>query len=286
MTFFHNIKYLFLSVLIAGIFGCANNPQYIPKKITTHQNSNLALIENLSTFRNSKIDGVVVSSDAVFILPGKHLITYETYGENKLWKQLVETMEEKGFSLSKNRDLFFRRGTGGIVMTADPIGVSRFGWNMNTREVFVEAGEEYWFSELSESMFSPTSPPILHSARYGNTRLLKKMILKGRSINERDGNGDTALHLSASYGHFNAVKLLINSGADVNTPASYTGATPLDQAVYGYKNYSSFKGRFSGSKQDYIDIIKYLISLGGKTKDMSVYSPEGFFSAEEEPDNK
>lgn len=50
------------------------------------------------------------------------------------------------------------------------------------------------------------------------------------SVHQNDGNGCTALRTAAIFGEYDAAKLLIDAGADVNMK-DIVGKTPLDYAI-------------------------------------------------------
>jgi ankyrin repeat protein len=56
--------------------------------------------------------------------------------------------------------------------------------------------------------------------------------LVGVDVNEKDGQGATALHIAAGYGYLALGKMLIAKGADVNAKAK-DGSTPIQMAVQG-----------------------------------------------------
>jgi ankyrin repeat protein len=60
--------------------------------------------------------------------------------------------------------------------------------------------------------------------------MARLLIAKGATVNRRDGEGQTALHLAANCGHADVVRILINARAAVNA-TDYSGKTPLDEAV-------------------------------------------------------
>ena len=58
----------------------------------------------------------------------------------------------------------------------------------------------------------------------------------GANLNEKDGEGWTALHLSSYSGIIEIFKLLINKGADINAQG-VDGETPLNSADNEKKNF-------------------------------------------------
>lgn len=79
--------------------------------------------------------------------------------------------------------------------------------------------------------------------------------------------GDTALHLAARSGHKDFVKLLLDSGANVNSVSSTgSGVTPLHEAAYN----------------GHLDVVELLIERGATVdaKDRHNYTPLMFASAQ------
>ena len=73
--------------------------------------------------------------------------------------------------------------------------------------------------------------PIHLASKTGNTSLIQKMIDRSpESIHQTSANEVAPLHIAAAFGHFNAVKLLVDNGAEVNAVDKYFH-TPLHRAV-------------------------------------------------------
>ena len=68
------------------------------------------------------------------------------------------------------------------------------------------------------------------AATDGNLRRMQLLNLAGVSVNSRDGRGAPLL-LAASEGRLNAVRYLLDQGADLNALDS-TGNTALTEAIY------------------------------------------------------
>jgi ankyrin repeat protein len=83
--------------------------------------------------------------------------------------------------------------------------------------------------------------------------MLEKLINAGASVNERGGNGETPLMLTARTGNLEALNLLLKHGADVNAKESLRGTTALMWAV----------------EQKHKDAVKLLIENGA---DVSIAS--------------
>ena len=64
----------------------------------------------------------------------------------------------------------------------------------------------------------------------GDRDAIRLLLAQGADINEKDANGDTALHLAVSRDYRVVVKHLVNAGADVNA-VNGAGVTPLAIAL-------------------------------------------------------
>ena len=71
-------------------------------------------------------------------------------------------------------------------------------------------------------------------AALGDDENVQELLFKGVNVNEKDfeWEGKTALHWSATNGHYYTSQLLINAGASVNSRMN-NGWTPLHCAVEG-----------------------------------------------------
>lgn len=74
---------------------------------------------------------------------------------------------------------------------------------------------------------------VHEAAKRGYTEQIQEALEnnKDQSINSRDSLGNTPLHWACSGGHFDAAKLLVQLGADVNVVNQY-GDTPLHKAAW------------------------------------------------------
>lgn len=97
------------------------------------------------------------------------------------------------------------------------------------------------------------------AAATGHARRLKTILGQSRArVNTPNSEGFTPLGLAAFFGHLEAVKVLLESGADVNLRApSRFANTALDAAVAG----------------DHADVVRALLAAGG---DPNVRSEAGF----------
>lgn len=71
--------------------------------------------------------------------------------------------------------------------------------------------------------------PLLLAAGEGRLNAVRYLLDEGADVNLRGGYGNTALTEAAYYGHVTVIKELLTRGADVN--ARSTDGTPLDIAI-------------------------------------------------------
>ena len=74
---------------------------------------------------------------------------------------------------------------------------------------------------------------VLHKAVYysGSITLIDALIFQGANVNAQDKGAWTPLHLASKNGHLNAIKTLLEKGADLNTKDLKHGWTPLHIAI-------------------------------------------------------
>lgn len=132
--------------IVMFLGGCASGPQFLPKQLENRPLSELAELNINGRTKDVYIDGEKVRGIIVYLMPGQHSIKYKTYGETETWKGLVKSMEAKGFTLSRNGE--FVKTQGGYTTSANPLGVSRYGWNTESKEVSLEGGRKYFLTNL------------------------------------------------------------------------------------------------------------------------------------------
>lgn len=71
--------------------------------------------------------------------------------------------------------------------------------------------------------------PLTSAAERGDTNAVKKLLDDGADINQMVGNGGTALAWAAAMGHTDIVKLLLDKGANVNFHKPLIGAAARGQ---------------------------------------------------------
>ncbi len=73
---------------------------------------------------------------------------------------------------------------------------------------------------------------LIEAARLGIVEELKVILHRHPGlVRERDETGATALHYAAFGGHRDAVRLLVEAGADINATDAQFGATPAGWAI-------------------------------------------------------
>ena len=80
---------------------------------------------------------------------------------------------------------------------------------------------------------------------------------KAASVHYKNGWGDTPLHIVSNWGDCEAIKILIEAGADINAPGE-TGFTPLHCAT----------------EQNHTEAVALLLSLGAEVvQDANGHTP-------------
>lgn len=144
---YFSMNQLILFCITVVIVGCASVPQFIPEQVESRPVNELAEVNIYSGIRDVEVDGEKVRSTKVYLTPGVHSMKYKVYGETELWKNMVKSMEKEGFTLSGDGNTFVKN-EGGLTTSARPMGVSRYGWNIISKDVSFEVGRKYWFSNL------------------------------------------------------------------------------------------------------------------------------------------
>lgn len=106
----------------------------------------------------------------------------------------------------------------------------------------VEDGEENPHNQVAEFLLdkqvAPDLPaglmrntPLFLAAKNGNIPLLKMLKAKGADLGAANRNGDAPIHGAVSGNQQSAVKVLIDLGADVDTPNTRNGDRPAHKAA-------------------------------------------------------
>src|SRR6266700_874679 len=84
---------------------------------------------------------------------------------------------------------------------------------------------------------------LIEAARLGIVDDLKTILRRNPElVRERDESGATALHYAAFEGHRDAVRLMVEAGADVNATDAQFGATPAGWAIEYLREMGGFLG--------------------------------------------
>jgi ankyrin repeat protein len=70
--------------------------------------------------------------------------------------------------------------------------------------------------------------PIHHAARNGDTEIVRLLIDSGADVNVANERGHTVLHCAGGHGHLDAVHLLLANGADASVKFTHDGKTLLE----------------------------------------------------------
>ncbi len=106
------------------------------------------------------------------------------------------------------------------------------------------------------SELRPEHHLMLHRpAESGNAAVLETMLACGFQTEAKDKDNVTPLHRAAMAGHVDAVRVLLNHGADVNAQDGMFSASPLVWAVEGRSN-SKHRGA------DHVGVARLLIAAG------------------------
>ena len=106
------------------------------------------------------------------------------------------------------------------------------------------------------SELRPEHHLMLHRpAESGNAAVLETMLACGFDPNAKDKDNVTPLHRAAMGGHVDAVRVLLNHGADVNALDGMFSASPLVWAVEG-RSHAKHPGA------DHVGVARLLIAAG------------------------
>lgn len=101
---------------------------------------------------------------------------------------------------------------------------------------------------------------LLDAAESGKIAKIKSALAKGANIHYRNYlNHNTALHIAARKGNLEAVRYLIDKGADINAQ-SISGNTSLSYAI----------------ENEHVEMIKYLLRKGANVDSMPFHAAREF----------
>lgn len=134
-------------------------------------------------------------------------------------------------------------------------------------------------SEIDANEFTKEFMPLFWASNAGNNNVIKALIKKGADIDYVSAGEGNALVAAAKNNHADSVRLLIESGAAVDIETFLYKSTPLLIASYWgsvdavkvlvengadihHKNSSGNTALHKACEKDQFDVIKYLISQG------------------------
>ena len=88
-----------------------------------------------------------------------------------------------------------------------------------------------FFLSWNLSVAGPQTEDLWVASRRGDLHQVKRLLKAGVDVNAKTSYGVTALGFAADGGHLEVVKLLLESGADMQTQDSFYSATPLTRAL-------------------------------------------------------
>lgn len=153
----------------------------------------------------------------------------------------------------------------------------------NNLKEFSLAIEKVKNLDESISMFSNISMITL-AAKFNHEQIMKTLILRGADLEVKDDTGATPLMHAISNANFDCVKLLVESGADIDNPDVY-GMTPFGLAkAKNYNAISTFLKEHKESKItpklipfhlriDYFSMIRIKIQMLEQLKLVRVKEP-------------
>ena len=140
---------------------------------------------------------------------------------------------------------------------------------------------------------------LIQAIRTDNLALLKSRLTKGADVNARDSRGDTLLMLAAAYGTPEAVKLLLDAGADVKAKNQFDATALIFGANHPQKarmlvekgadvNARSKQGRtplmIAATCDGCVDTVRLLIGKGADVKAKDFRDTTALYSASEAND--
>ena len=122
--------------------------------------------------------------------------------------------------------------------------------NLEVIKVMIDAG----FDFNSSGQFGP---PLVHYAETDEFKIVKLLLNSGANVNVADKYGRTPVQAAAARGNSKMLKLLIDSGGKVNVTSQ--GVTPLFEAILGNEVALAFA---VGTSEPNFENIRVLIDAG------------------------
>jgi hypothetical protein len=118
---------------------------------------------------------------------------------------------------------------GGVPSNIDkygktPLHLAVIGGHLNVVQ-FLLAHVKPWMFHVPSKMTL-----VQTAARYGQFRILEALLHYGFIAIEKNGEGETALHLAARHGHVDVLRVLVEHGAEIHATTKTLGQTPLHYA--------------------------------------------------------
>ena len=88
--------------------------------------------------------------------------------------------------------------------------------------------------------------PAIDAVASGDTDALKTALANGANVNERDQDGETALHTAVRLDRADMIRILLDRRAEVN-PLNYWRETPLSVAILNYRKGDRYRHRQAAS---------------------------------------
>jgi len=117
--------------------------------------------------------------------------------------------------------------TDGLNRSASLLCRYAYGGSYRSAERALESG-----ADVNQSCGEDGRTPLHLAAERGHKRMVTLLLNNGANPNTPDHDGDTPLHLAAKGGHDRVAILLLNDGAMPNAP-DIDGDTPLHLAAKG-----------------------------------------------------
>ena len=169
--------------------------------------------------------------------------------------RLIDVLVDAGAALDGNQNNALVNGN---VAAAEHL--VRRGATL-TLEVALVLG---WWDDVDRLLPTVSVPDrqfaFVLSALNGNDRALRRMLRAGVDVNAPSAglySHGTPLHHAVSSGALDAVRVLVDGGADLNARDTAWGGTPL-----GWAEHYVSQGHGSGPRKQYAEIAAYLRSRG------------------------
>jgi peptide-methionine (S)-S-oxide reductase len=221
---------------------------------------NGTLPENIAVIARAIIDTARLDSESNLQEQLDYALTLVSWSwiarQRGVQLDLIDVLVDAGAALDGNQNNALVNGN---VAAAEHLVKS--GANL-TLEVALFLG---WWDDVERLLAAVSEPQkqlaFVLSALHGKTDALRRLIEAGADVNAPSAGlypHGTPLHHAVSSGSLEATRVLVDAGADVNTPDSAWGGTPLGWALH----YLS-EGQGNNPDRQYAEIAAYLRSRHG-----------------------